>query len=292
MKKTLLFAVLLIFSSIKIFAQAHLKDVQVTSVWAPANVKIDGNITEWEDSFQAYNKTTKLFYTLSNNEKYLFLALTCTDAGNNTKIAAGGITLTINTAGKKKDKDAFILGYPVITRAGGRGVRGNRRPQTDGVDTAAVAAARKQFITSSKEIKVFGFKDIADTLISIYNEYGIKTGIGYDALGNYSYELAIPLKLLGISADNAKEIAYNIKVNGLLVNTGAGVRNNNGGDNSGGFGGGGFGGGNGGGGRGGSGGSGRGGDGGGRINFVTSNIDFQDLTNPTDFWGKYTLAKK
>src|SRR6201999_4616065 len=142
------------------------------------------------DHFQAFNKSTKLFYTVSNNEKYLYLALTSTDGGNNTKIAAGGITFTINTAGKKREKDAFSLTYPVISGGsrGGRGQRGGGRfgggPQSGGTDTAVTNTAHRQFIASSKEIKVLGFKAIDDTLISIYNEYSIKAAIGYDTLGS------------------------------------------------------------------------------------------------------------
>jgi hypothetical protein len=287
MNKLILFNVLLLFTGFKIFAQSHLKNVQATSVWAPANVKIDGKVNEWEDNFQAYNKSTRLFYTLSNNEKYLYLAITSTDAQNNTKIAAGGITLTINTEGKKRDKDAFIITYPVISTSGrGRG-RGGRRQQSSENDTAATNAAHRQFIESSKEIKVFGFKDVDDTLISIYNEYGIKAAIGYDTLGNYNYELAIPLKLLGLSPDNTSEIAYNVKVNGLQIGNTVqgkvmldGIQSGGGGisiSGNGGFGGGG---------RGGRGGGSRGGE------KANNDLDFQDLTSPTDFWGKYTLAKK
>src|SRR6185437_6410480 len=220
MKKLVLIHTLIYAAGLGAFAQSHLKTVQVTSVWAPANVRIDGKLNEWEDNFQAYNKSTRLFYTLSNNEKYLYLAVTSTDAQTNTKIAAGGITFTINTEGKKKEKGAFILTYPVIANTG-RGQRGGGRfggrQQSNGTDTAAIAAAHRQFVASSKEIKVFGFKDVDDTLISIYNEYGIKTAIGYDSLGNYNYELAVPLKLLGISSDSPSEIAYNIKVNGLQI---------------------------------------------------------------------------
>src|SRR5258708_938721 len=278
MKKLVLFNVLLLFAGIKVFAQSHLKNVQVTSVWAPANVKIDGKINEWEDNFQAYNKSTKLFYTLSNNEKYLYLAITSTDAQNVTKIAAGGITFIINTAGKKKDRDAFILTYPVVAGSG-RGQRGGGRfggrPQSSGNDTAAIAAAHRQFIAASKEIKVFGFKDVSDTLISIFNEYGIKKAIGYDSLGNYNYELAIPLKLLKISPDSTGEIAYNVKVNGLEIGGGfeAKVMVDN--IQISGLGGGG--------GRGGGarGGGARGGDNE-KVGKAGTNIDFEDLTSPTD----------
>lgn len=280
---------ILVVSGFNLFGQQRLKDVQVTSVWAPEQVKIDGKLNEWEDTFQAYNKSTRLYYTLSNNTQYLFLAVTSTDAGNNNKIAAGGITLSINTAGKKKEKDAFSLTYPMIDRSGGRGQNGRRGGGRQGErsaaeDSSAVAERRKQLISSSKEIKVLGFAAIADTLISIYNEYGIKTAIGYDPLGNYTYELAVPLKLLAISADRPLEIAYQLKVNGLTVNSG----NPSG---SGRAGGGGFGGGRGAGGNSRGGGGQRGGNSGGGAGR-NGGIDFEDLTSPSDFWGKYTLAKK
>ncbi|WP_175269359.1 hypothetical protein [Mucilaginibacter humi] len=124
--------------------------------------------------------------------------------------------------------------------------------------------AHKQFIAAAKEIKVLGFKEITDTLISIYNEYSIKALVGYDEQGMMTCEMAIPLKALGLSAADPKEFAYQIMLNGIPAPTGGGF---------------------GGGGRGGRGGGNRGGGGRG------TNIDFQDLIAPTDFWAKYTLAK-
>jgi hypothetical protein len=245
------------------FAQDKLKAVQEGSTLAATNVKIDGNITEWAGDFKAYNKSVKLFYTLSNDDKYLYLVTKSTDQVNNTKIAAGGITLNINTANKKSDKDAFSITYPVVARGGrggfggGRGGRfggGNRNggvPLSDSAAKAATDEAHKQFIASAKEIKVLGFKDITDTLISIYNEYSIKSMVGYDETGAMVCEFAIPLKALGLSAAVPKEFSYQILLNGLQLPNG---------------------------------GFGRGGRGGG--------AGIQEITAPTDFWGKYTLAKK
>jgi hypothetical protein len=294
MKKNILLALLLSFSITGSFAQEKLKDVQAGSVWAPASAKVDGSLNEWNDTFQAFNKSTKVYYTLSNDDKFLYLTIKSTDATNNAKITAGGITVIINTAGKKKEDNAFTVTYPVINRpsraqrgqrgggfAGGFG--GGRNAPTD---SAAIEAAHKQFIAASKEIRVTGFKDITDTLISIYNEYSIKAAIGYNTQGNFNYELALPLKQLDLTPAATKEMAYNIKLNGLQVPE----RNV---DLS--AGGGGFGGGRGGGrGAGGGGitavrgaGGGNGGGGGNR-----GGINFEELTSPTDFWGKYILAKK
>lgn len=290
MKKLITLAVLLALICLKTFAQeGKLKNIQTNSIWAPATIKVDGNLKEWDDTFQAYNKTTKIFYTVCNDDKYIYFVLKSIDIPNNAKIIGGGITFTINTDGKKKEKDAYSVTFPVVAKpVRGQGGRGGGRGGFGGgaaPDSAAIAAQHKQIVANSKEIKVSGFKDITDTLISIYNEYSIKAAIGYDALGNYDYELAIPLKALNISLDNAKEFAYNIKINGIQMPPAF--------NNGGGFGGG-FGGGDGGGGGFGGGGGGRGGGGGGgrSATIIPGGRNDPEMYSPTDFWGKYSLAKK
>jgi hypothetical protein len=295
MKKIVYLSIFLLLAGMRTFAQeGKLKNVQTTSIWAPEKIKVDGNLQEWDDTFQAYNNATKLFYTVSNDDKYLYLIVKSIDITNNAKIIAGGITLTLNTEGKKKDKDAYNVTYPVIPRAprqrgqggggrggfgggGGFGFGGGGRGAAP--DSAAIALQHQKTIEAAKEIRVLGFKDITDTLISIYNEFSIKAAIGYDKVGNYDYELAIPLKLLNVSPDKPKDIAYNVKVNGIQIPT------NFGGNDGGGFGGG----------AGGGRGGGRGGAGGGvRINgggFPGGPRD-PEMFSPTDFWAKYTLAKK
>jgi hypothetical protein len=146
-----------------------------------------------------------------------------------------------------------------------------------------VAARGAQALASVKEIKVIGFKDIPDSLISIYNEYGIKAAASFDPSGAYQYELAIPLAALGLSATSPKEFTYNIKLSGRQF----GSRDEPGRGGFNGSSGGGF-----------NGGS-NGNRGGGETRTRTSGGSFggdsnpyMSLFTPTDFWGKYTLAKK
>lgn len=328
MKKTNLIIAIAILASQQLFAQdAKIKSEQPeTGVWAE-KVKVDGNLTEWNDNFQAYNKATKLFYTISNDDKSLYLVIKSTDMQTSNKIAAGGITLAINTEGKKKDKDVYSVSFPVVAATanggfggmggfgGGRGAGGapggsivvggfGGGPGGPGgmrnftPDSATLAANRKKTLDAAKEIKVFGFKDVTDSLVSIYNEYGLKAAIGYDAQGNYTYELAVPLKLLNLTADG-KAIAYNIKVNGMAMpdfvrrmESGGGMGGPGGGGapgGGGGPGGGGFGGGGGAPGGGGPGGAGGGFAGGGR---GPGGGGMAEMFAATDFWGKYILAKK
>lgn len=285
-------------------AQAQkLPNIQEASVWAPANVKVDARLTDWGEQLQAYNKTVGVNYTLANDDKNLYLVIKATDQAITSKITAGGITLAINTEGKKSEENAYIISFPLVDANSLRNQMSSFRPPagvTGGagmqMDTAALDKMRKQAVKTFKEIKLVGFKDITDSVVSIYNEYGIKAGVDYDSKGAMICELAIPLKYFNTSASKP-EFAYNLKLNGLdisaMINSmmagggfpGGGPGGGNvvvvgGGPGGGGFGGGG----------GGFGGGGGGFGGGGRMPRGMG--DMQGMTAPTDFWGKYTLAKK
>lgn len=243
-------------------------NVQQGGITAPAGLKIDGKLTEWGSGLQAYNKSTKLWYTLANDDQDIYLAIRSTDAANINKILAGGISFIVNTSGKKRDKDAFVITYPVVTMSGGRGTGRGRRGfgQQDAPDSAEILAQHKQALAACKEISAIGFKDITDTLISIYNEYSIKAVANFDDKGDFVYELAIPLKMMQLAADKPVEIAYQIKVNGMQLGGNADMIKIGGGTGvrirGGGFG-----------------------------DFrEKGDIDVDDMMTSTDFWGKYHLV--
>jgi hypothetical protein len=269
-------------------------ELQEVSILAPHAVKIDGKNFEWNNADFSVNKRTSISYIMSNDDKNLYLVIKSTDVPNNSKIMAGGITLSVNPDGKKKEKESITLTYPVIHRTGrgpgGGGMRriggfggGGAQPSAKERDSM-MAAMQKTQLAQAKEIKINGFKNTTDTLISIYNEYSIKAFANIEKDNSFFYELQIPLAALGISTDVPKEFAYNIKLNGLQL---PGLDGPGGG---GGFGGGGGGGGGRGPGGGGGGGRGPGGGGGGR-GPGGGNFDFQAMISPTDFWGKYTIRK-
>ncbi|WP_443937883.1 hypothetical protein [Pedobacter sp. MW01-1-1] len=251
---------------------------------APAGIRIDGNINEWTSLPFTENKRTNLDYALANDDKNLYLIVKAKESATINKIMMGGISFTVNIDGKKKEKEVPSITYPLIKRAGRGGGQGgsnrsafgggqNRTETTAKQRDSIALALHKTQIETVKEIKVLDFKGIQDTLISIYNEYSIKTVASFDDAGLFTYELAVPLAKLGLKKDDTRELAYQIKLNGLTMGS--------------------FGGGN----RGGGGGNGGGGNRGGGGGFQSSGgfrggTDFQDLMSPTDFWDKYTLFKK
>ena len=280
LKKAFLLLILLDFISAN--AQKRQKDIQDNSLFVSVPVKIDAKLNEWQDTLQAFNRNALVGYTIANDKKNLYLVIKSSDAINSAKILAGGITIALNTEGRKNNKDAFAITFPVntVARSGGQrssAIQGGQRqmgrggqfPRRTSETDSVILERRKAQIAQFKEIKIHGFKAIPDSVISIYNEYGIKVAMGYDAKGSLIYELAIPLNLLDMVTDGKKEVAYNVKLNGRsFAVREPGATNQIGGIDS----------------RERRSVAGYGGNQGGGNTIVSS------FGEPADFWGKYTLA--
>ena len=106
------FALLLPALLFSIIANAQrLPKIQTTSVLAPADIKIDGKPTEWNNKFQAFNRTTEVYYTLSNSATKLYLTIQSNERRIIRKIISNGITLTI-LADPKQNKDGLAVTFP------------------------------------------------------------------------------------------------------------------------------------------------------------------------------------
>lgn len=208
---------LLFCISFSVTAQ-KLPRVQAGSLAAPDNIHIDGKANEWGDKYQAYNNNTDIYYTVANDDEKIYLVVKATNRAIAGKIIAGGITFTINPSGKKKDNDQVAITFPVYDQ--------NNKPDIDIINNpeitktgsaeeinTAIGQANKKLITSSKEIKLMGTKIITDTLISVYNSTGIRVAARFNKQGDYIYELAIPVKYLGLPTDKAAKFSYNVKLN-------------------------------------------------------------------------------
>jgi hypothetical protein len=203
-----------------------LPQVQQESLRATAQFKTDGKATEINNQFKAYNRNTDVYYTMANDDNNLYLILQAKDVVAAKKIIGGGITLTINTTGKKNDVETVSVTFPKLPL----GVKSTLGLLITEPETATDAAGKKKQADSiatvmnfalsvnAKEIKVKGVKALADTLLSVYNMDGIKTVIKFDDKRALTYEIALPLKY--VTPDNkANKLYYQIKLNGLITET-------------------------------------------------------------------------
>nr|WP_294796492.1 hypothetical protein [uncultured Mucilaginibacter sp.] len=169
---------------------------------SPAGVIIDGNSAEWGKDLFTLNGKAKLSYIISYDKDNLFVVLKTNDGARQSSILGAGVTLSMDTHGKKKTE--YAITFPV----------GEKGDSQEYLNLFPEQISAQAALSKNRKIKVAGFKDITDEYLSTVNPFGIKVGIGYDEAGYLVYEAAIPLILFKESLAT-KELAFNIKVNGL-----------------------------------------------------------------------------
>src|SRR5476649_1812091 len=131
----LIITVIILLATITVNAQ-KLPSVQQVSLRAPADMKIDGIATEWDNKFQAYNKATFLFYTIANNDEHLYLTIHATDPTTIIRIITHGITLAVDNGSKNP---AVSITFPLIKTNDLGGVKSGVRKK--GANTIIVDSA-------------------------------------------------------------------------------------------------------------------------------------------------------
>ncbi len=214
-----------------VYSQTKLPNKQEASVWAPTNFKIDGKATEWNNQYKANNYATELLYTIANNNDDLYLIIHADNPAQVAKIVERGITLTIKKSAATDNDRSFT--FPINMESRSLDLTLNPRPgvfsknNREGDTTAraldSIMSRNNKILTEKhKWIRVAGVKEV-DTLIAIYNNDGITVAEHFDVKKNYTFEMAIKLKLLGVSANDASKITYQLKVNGAKPISTAGM---------------------------------------------------------------------
>src|SRR5476651_1300472 len=126
MKYFSLIIVLLLSATTTLTAQ-KLPGKQLVSLKAPANIKIDGKMTEWGESLQAYNKSTLIYYTMANDADNLYLVVRIENPDIINKAISGAITLTVNPACKQSDIKCPAISFPLLNPGSGTAIRTNAK---------------------------------------------------------------------------------------------------------------------------------------------------------------------
>ncbi|MGZ3872117.1 MAG: hypothetical protein ACXVJD_04330 [Mucilaginibacter sp.] len=205
--------------NMKVAAQ-KLPGLQKTGLSAPRNIRIDGDLSEW-GKLQAYNNSTDIYYTISNDDKKLYLVIRATEHTIVNKILAGGIEFTIHTQNKQYDKNVVRITYPkldfhhrVWVDITYRNEVVNTSRDSSRLADSFMNAANKAFNQNSKFISIIGIKG-ADSLTSIYNQDGIKAAAKFDKNLAFNYELSIELTKADIDIKSLPTISYKIRLPGL-----------------------------------------------------------------------------
>ncbi|WP_316744749.1 hypothetical protein [Pedobacter antarcticus] len=201
----LVYAGITLFSADRLYAQKTDPDLDY-NVWMNQPVIVDGNSREWHEPLNNFNSDTKLAFALGNDDKNLYLVVESLDEVTTGKVIRGGLTLNINTSGKKKDgiKINFLgVSQPPAPHGESR----------DSVSQHLPASGSHVRDSGVKVISVSGFKQIPDGTLIIPNDAGIQVAAAFNERREYICELAIPLAQLSLTGKEAKGIAYQIKIN-------------------------------------------------------------------------------
>jgi uncharacterized membrane protein YgcG len=245
--------------------------------------KADGISNEWNEPLNEYNDATKLAFALANDDKNLYIVIESLDPQTTFSVLRGGITLNINTEGKKKK--GINLVFPITE--GQLSTENHDQAKGETPHSSWKGELSSDDLSIYKNIKISGFKNIPDGNLPSNNTSGIETGMSVNSNRDLIYELSIPLTQLQIDLDTKKPLMYNIKINAPAKSNfkrpdkpaeGSG---RSGGMSRGGMGGG----------RGGAGGGGgrSGGMGGRGGEHPTGNLNSESKSS--DFWIKFKLAK-
>lgn len=198
-----------------------LPKVQTTSVAAPANIKVDGKTTEWNNKFQAFNRNIEVYYTLSNSATKLYLTIQSNEDRIIRKIVSNGITLTI-VADPKQNKDGLAVTFPAYAKTERPLYFNLKDPYLAVKDTnvnntmadSVMNAYNATLDARFKAIGVIGEPTIPDSTLSVFNTEGFKAVARFDHKLAYTYELAIPLSYIKFAADKPATFKYTLQVNG------------------------------------------------------------------------------
>lgn len=199
------------------------KNVKTNSFRAPKLVKIDGKSLEWGENNQAYNSNVELFYTVANDDSFIYFIFQAKNPDIIKKVVRGGIQLSINLKEKTLATNCKAIWYPLLSIKNENALSSVLNEIDTRNNTSKSAAHQADSLTEiynklltsySNEIKISTRYSIPDSSISIYNNLQILASGNLAAKKILTYEFKVPLSFLDISYKNGDKFYYNIKLNG------------------------------------------------------------------------------
>jgi hypothetical protein len=175
--------------------------VKFLQTWAD-QIQVDGNLDDWDLSAFSVYKEQDLTFNLSNDQNHLYFAIRVADQERQVRLLSQGISLTINTDGKKRP--GLSIRYPVADRLA---LRELLSPDNDhGPEDFRLAA-----LEAVRGIYITGFEHLLDGMLSLNNQYGILGRAQVDEEDALCIEFQIPIKHLHLTqAQETAELAYNL----------------------------------------------------------------------------------
>ncbi len=204
---TTLLVLAVVLLAINVKAQ-NLPKIQQKSLQAPPNIKIDGKATDWNNEFQAYNRSTDIYYSIANDANNLYLVIKSPENLVNRNLVNNTFSFSINKLGD--GTKTLSLSLPLFASTDKGSIWRTLKPLT-GIISDSLVTVLNSKLDKAKEFMVNGFDGITDENISVYNYYGIKAQGRFDNTRALTYELVIPRKFINTTSN---KLNYTIRIYG------------------------------------------------------------------------------
>ncbi len=142
-------------------------------------LKIDGSSSDWTTTLDSKNKNT-FSYGISNDKENLYIRININDQDIQKKLMLAGLTVWIDTTGKKKENMGITC--PVK-----RTLPKINRKMQDQPNWKNDQLLEAEFI---------GFKEFKETYFISKNPYDVEVSVAQDEFKSLYYELKIPLNII------------------------------------------------------------------------------------------------
>lgn len=174
------------------------------------NMVVDGILDDWNGSVLLYDFPGQdLNFELRNDNRLIYVAVQVVDQDRQLQALSQGVSFMINVGGKRREGPRVV--FPIADRLAFRTIMSSdNEERPEDMRLGALQAVRGVFVN--------GFEEILDGMISLDNQYGIEAFATIDSLDVLNIEMAFPISYLKLSeADKKTEMAFNIKINGLIM---------------------------------------------------------------------------
>jgi hypothetical protein len=193
--------------------------------WPSAPVVADGIATEWEIPLRYYSKGGKVGCAVSNDNTNLYICIRSSDQETRMKMIRSGMTVSIDTSGKKIN--LFSINYPIPkerTQHSREEVKSMIKSETQ----VSAYPSRKQRILQDQTImNISGFVNTQNGESPLKTKSGLNVGMNLDSFDIFTYEAVIPFKTFYkeqlVAKDTSKVLNIYITVNGMAVAGGSGT---------------------------------------------------------------------
>jgi len=205
-------------------------------IWKEKPVSIDGHRDDWNEYLRYFDKSSKMFYELDNDNQNLYFAISTRDQSSQQKIMQKGLTLGIDFAASKNYPIQVIfpyaeqqMGHPAkdsLARAQQPNLSapGNRsqtpsKPFPGQSDPSGQSGPQPLRMAEPQRIFIKGFMpEVTDSILDVRNPYGISVSMQL-ADSTLFVEGQIPLKTFYkdeiTAADTLNPVSFQILLSAL-----------------------------------------------------------------------------